>query len=108
MPAGDYCILIGSLHEFTPSEGGGLGYVNGQYFSLGLERATFEKTSGAAICGAIVEDRDTVLVVQAAEGLLPPIAQMKTRFALDQRTRNFALYLGDTQVGAIHTATTRT
>lgn len=183
IPAGDHCILIGRVHEFTHNTGAGLGYVNGQYFSLGLERAAFEETSGTAICGAIVEDDDTVLMVQTADGLRPPhcthsergrlindlretlvsrgivadlgqaysvfesvkprahftyflatghietptdgivavpiadltnqtfasapIARMMTRFALEQRTRNFALYLGDTEDGAIHTATTR-
>jgi len=30
-----------------------------------------------------------------------------TRFALEQQTRNFALYLGDTEDGAIHSSTTR-
>ena len=183
IPAGDHCILIGRVTEFAHVDGAGLGYVNGQYFSLGLERAAFEETSGAAICGAIVEDGDTVLMVQTADGLRPPhcthsergrlindlretlvrrgivadlgqaysvfestkprahytyflatghietptdgivavpiadladqtyasapIARMMTRFALEQQTRNFALYLGDTEDGAIHSSTTR-
>lgn len=180
---GDHCILIGRVEEFAHVDGSGLGYVNGQYFSLGLERAAFNETSGTAICGAIIEDRDTVLMVQTVGGLRPPhrthsergrlindlretlvckgivadlgqaysvfesvkphahyayflarghiekptagivavpiadlasqtfasapVSRMMTRFALEQQTRNFALYLGDTEDGAIHNATTR-
>lgn len=178
IPAGDHCILIGRVDDFTHASGAGLGYVGGQYFSLGLERAAFEETSGPAICGAIVEDDDRVLMVQSKDGLRPPqcthtergrlindlrdtlankgitaelgqaysvfestkprahhtyflatgqltapssdviavpiaelpdrtfatpaIGRMMTRFALESQTRNFALYLGDTEDGAIH------
>ncbi|MEH6644657.1 flavin reductase family protein [Sulfitobacter sp.] len=69
--AGDHCILIGRIEGFTHVDGSGLGYVNGKYFSLGLERAAFDETSGTAICGAIVEDGDTVLMVQTVDGLQP-------------------------------------
>jgi len=183
VPAGDHCILLGRVVDFSHADRAGLGYVNGQYFNLGLERAAFVETSGTAICGAIVEDGENVLMVRTAEGLRPPhcthiergrlinelretlvskgiaadlgqaysvfesakprahytyflatghiktpnadiiavpiadlanqtfasapIARMMTRFALEHQTRNFALYLGDTEDGAIHTATTR-
>lgn len=181
--AGDHCILVGEVVDFARTEGLGLGYVGGQYFSLGLERAAFDATEGPAICGAIIEDGDTVLMVQTKDGLRPPqcthtergrlindlrdtligkgiradlgqaysvfesknprthstyflatghietasaeiiavpiaelenqtftstpIGRMMTRFALEQQSRNFALYLGDTEDGAIHNATTR-
>jgi flavin reductase (DIM6/NTAB) family NADH-FMN oxidoreductase RutF len=183
IPAGDHCILIGRVGEFAHAETAGLGYVNGQYFSLGLERAAFDDPRGTAVCGAIIEDGDTVLMVQTKEGLRPPhcthsergrlindlhetlvskgimadlgqayslfesvkprahftyflatghietpiaeivavpiddlanrtfasapIARMMNRFALEHLTRNFSLYLGDTEDGAIHTITTR-
>ena len=183
VPAGDHCILVGEIMNFSHNEGLGLGYVGGQDFSLGLERAAFNSTEGQAICGAIIEDGDTVLMVQTKDGLRPPqcthtergrlindlrdtliskgiradlgqaysifeskkprthstyflatghietasaeviavpiaelesqafanaaIGRMMTRFALEQQTRNFALYLGDTEDGAIHNATTR-
>lgn len=183
IPAGDHCILIGRVTDFKQTDTAGLGYVNGQYFSLGLERAAFDEASGTAICGAIIEDGDNVLMVQTKCGLRPPqcthtergrlindlretlvskgivadlgqaysvfesvkprthytyflatghietptadvvavpiadlanqtfasapIARMMTRFALEQQTRNFALYLGDTEDGAIHNTTTR-
>ncbi len=178
VPAGDHCILIGEVADFAQSGDAGLGYVGGQYFSLGLERAAFEETSGPGICGAIIEDGDRVLMVRTDDGLRPPhcthtergrlvtdlreallskgisaelgpaysvfdsakprthhtyflatgkarnappdivaiptadlpqqtfaspaIGRMMTRFALESRTRNFALYLGDTEEGAVH------
>ena len=181
IPAGDHCILIGEVADFAHPGGAGLGYVGGQYFSLGLERAAFQEPSGPAVCGAIVEDGDRVLMVRTADGLWPPhsthmergrliddlrgtlaqkgimaklgqvysvfdsaaprthhtyflakgrivapspdivavqvadlpqqnfatapIGRMMIRFALESRTRNFALYLGDTEEGAIHAIT---
>ena len=183
VPAGDHCILIGQIDDFMHSGKAGLGYVGGQYFSLGLERAALEEPSGPATCGAIVEDGDCVLMVQTEEGLRPPhcshtergrlindlrttleskgitaeigqaysvfegskprahytyflatgqmikqspdiiavpiadlpnqkftsapIARMMTRFALEQRSRNFSLYLGDTEDGVLHDQTAR-
>ena len=183
IPAGDHCILIGQIEDFVHTEAMGLGYVGGQYFSLGLERAAFEPASGQPNCGAIIEDGDRVWLESTPQGLRPPqialgdrsqlllqmremlvnkgfaaelgqaysifedtkrrqhytyflatghclrpdenivpvpiadlpdapfatpaIARMMTRFALEQQTRNFALYLGDTEDGAIHNATTR-
>lgn len=184
IPAGDHCVLIGEVTGFSHAGHSGLGYVGGQYFSLGLERAAFDETSGTAICGAIIEDGDKVLLVQTPEGLRPPqtthidrgrliadlrdtlaakgisvelghaysvfeglknhrhhtyflatghmtgpspdivsvpipelpqaqftspaIATMMTRFALEARTRNFALYLGDAEQGAVHNQPERT
>jgi flavin reductase (DIM6/NTAB) family NADH-FMN oxidoreductase RutF len=177
-PAGDHCILIGEVAEFAHADRPGLGYVGGQYFSLGLERAAFDETTGPAVCGAIIEDAGHVLLIETPEGFRPPhsihsdrgrlisdlhdtltakgiraqlghaysifdgvntrehhtsflasghvvqpspdikavpisalsglqyttpaIGRMMTRFALESRTRNFALYLGDSEQGAIH------
>ncbi len=72
LPAGDHCILIGEVTAFRHAGGPGLGYAGGQYFSLGLERAAFDQSSGAAICGAIVEDGDHVLLERTTQGLRPP------------------------------------
>ncbi len=72
LPGGDHCILIGEVTAFHHSGGSGLGYVGGQYFSLGLERAAFDQRGGTAICGAIVEDGDHVLLEQTPQGLHPP------------------------------------
>ncbi|HSF90621.1 MAG TPA: flavin reductase family protein [Paracoccaceae bacterium] len=177
-PAGDHCILIGQVAAFEHSDRQGLGYVGGQYFSLGLERSAFEETSSTAVCGAIVEDGDNVLLVRTEDGFRPPqsthadrgrlitelqdtlagkgitaelgqaysvfegdktrahqayflatgsvtqpsadivsvpindlpqlayttpaIGRMMNRFALEARTRNFSLYLGNTENGAVH------
>lgn len=182
IPAGDHCILIGSVQDFTHAEGRGLGYASGQYFSLGLERAALEQASDQAICGAIIERDHHVLLEETVEGFRPPqvvladrgrlrrditeglaargipvrldaaysvfnvgpahhayflarpagdvrgknlqtvaihdlptldyttrpIADMMTRFALESRTRSFALYLGDAERGDIHTLPERT
>ena len=184
VPAGDHCILIGQVDAFSHADAAGLGYVNGHYFSLGLERAPFVEKSGPAVCGAIVESGDSVLMVVTKDGLRPPhcthtergrlindlrdtliakgidanlgqaysvfesvaprahntyflatghiktpnsgivavpiadlaqqsfasapIARMMSRFALEQQTRTFGLYLGDTEEGATHHSTLRT
>ncbi|WP_298803583.1 flavin reductase family protein [uncultured Lentibacter sp.] len=79
IPAGDHAILMGEVTDFAHAQTAGLGYVSGQYFSLGLERAAFEDPHGPAICGAIVEDGDHVLMVQTNAGLHPPQCAHKDR-----------------------------
>lgn len=183
IPAGDHAILLGEVCGYSHSEGRGLGYAGGQYFSLGLERAALETVSGAVVYGAIIEQGDTVLLERTENGLRPPqitrhdrgslrdelhsalngygvdaeigaaysvyddtrtrthysyfladatvlrddsplipvpirnlaaqqfthpaIAEMMARFALESRTRSFALYLGSTERGDVHTLSTR-
>jgi flavin-dependent trigonelline monooxygenase, reductase component len=183
-PAGDHAILIGEVTEFRHEPRPALGYLGGQYFSRGLEGAAFDQTSGTAVCGAIIEDGDRVLLERTPQGLCPPqcttinrgrliaelqqtleakgitaelgqaysvfegrrdrvqysyflaigqrletasdivsvptlelpaqtyptsaIAQMMTRFAVEAQTRSFALYLGDTEDGAIQRPPKRT
>lgn len=178
MPAGDHSILIGEVLGFAHAEGQGLGYASGQYFSLGLERSALESTGGTAICGAIVEVGDQVLLEKTGGGFRPPqiaapdrsglrdalgdalgglgieaeigpaysvfddrrsgthyayflasgqvlvqaanvhavpvcdlpslsyttpaIAEMMARYAREARTQSFALYVGDTQSGDVH------
>lgn len=186
--AGDHCILIGQVQDFTQAQRPGLGYVGGQYFSLGLERAALEDSAenatGEAVCGAIIEAAGHVLLEQTPEGYRPPqvisedrgrlrqnlkielmtrgidarlgqaysvfddrenrahyayilakssevaiveplvlvpihdlaslpystpaIASMMARFALEARTGDFALYLGDTLRGDVHALQKRT
>ncbi|MDB4087682.1 flavin reductase family protein [Amylibacter sp.] len=72
IPTGDHCVLIGQVDDFKLSEEPGLGYVGGQYFSLGLERAAFNKTVSNAICGAIIEDGENIILIKSADGLHPP------------------------------------
>ena len=183
LPAGDHLILIGEVQDFAHRPERGLGYAGGKYFSLGLERAALESTSGTAICGAIIEQGDAVLLEKTPDGYRPPqitrpdrgqlrqdlineigargitaklgpaysvfddpqnrthyayflasgtvatsdtihavairdlpaltyttpaIGEMMTRYAIEARTRSFALYLGDTQRGDVHSLTERT
>lgn len=70
--AGDHCVLIGEVQDFSHAQGRGLGYAGGQYFSLGLERAALEGASGTTVCGAIIECGGTVLLERAPEGYRPP------------------------------------
>lgn len=72
VPAGDHCILIGEVLEVTQADGRGLGYADGQYFSLGLEREALDQPSGPVVCGAIIEQDGHVLLERTADGLRPP------------------------------------
>lgn len=178
--AGDHCLLLGRVTAFGQHEGRGLGYADGRYFSLGLERNMLETTRRQVICGAIVETPGHVLLEKTPQGYRPPqiactdrtrlrpdlladlsrrgviaelgavysvfddasaqsayilaqakrplstqleavplkrlstlayttqpIADMMARFALESRTRDFGLYLGDALHGETHTHTER-
>ena len=72
VPAGDHCILIGQVDAFSHAEGRGLGYADGAYFSLGLERAALHQTRPHVVCGAIITSGDTVLLEETARGFRPP------------------------------------
>jgi len=84
LPAGDHQILIGKVTDFSQSEGRGLGYAGGQYFSLGLERAALEQTEGRAICGAIIAVGDAVLLEQTPDGYRLPQIERSDRGQLRQ------------------------
>ncbi|MDG1737066.1 MAG: flavin reductase family protein [Paracoccaceae bacterium] len=71
MTTGDHSILLGEVREFTHNNNPGLGYSGGQYFSLGLERAASETTSGTAVCGAIIAQGDHVLLERTPDGFRP-------------------------------------
>lgn len=70
--AGDHCVLIGKVAAFHHAQTPGLGYVSGQYFSLGKERAALEHASKVSVLGAIIEDGDTVLLEKTPQGFRPP------------------------------------
>lgn len=99
IPAGDHCILVGKVQDFTQSQGRGLGYAGGQYFSLGLERAAFEQPAGDAICGAIIEQDGRVLLENTSDGFRPPQISLPDRGRLRQgltdglRARGIAVQL---------------
>ena len=79
IPAGDHVILLGEVLEFSHASGRGLGYANGQYFSLGLERAALDAAMGATLCGAIIEHGGFVLLQQTPEGFRPPQTALLNR-----------------------------
>ena len=82
--AGDHSILIGEVRDFSHDSGRGLGYVGGQFFSLGLERAALEHAGPSALCGAIIRHGDTVLMERTGDGFRPPVALAQSRDNLRQ------------------------
>ncbi|MEM9439190.1 MAG: flavin reductase family protein [Pseudomonadota bacterium] len=118
IPAGDHIILIGAIQDYACSGSRGLGYVGGQYFSLGLERraAAAPKPGHAAIVGAIVEYDGQILLENTKHGLCPPQLQIgdhsRVRQALDDYLtgKGLSVSLGsaysifdDRQSGILHT-----
>ncbi|MGI9306605.1 MAG: flavin reductase family protein [Gammaproteobacteria bacterium] len=71
--AGDHLILIGRVCNFGASGRAGLGYFNGGYFSLSMERQAAESASGMRpVAGAIVEYNGRILLRETADGMQPP------------------------------------
>lgn len=77
--AGDHAILIGAVQSFEQRAGRGLGYADGQFFSLGLERAALEHSGNTALGGAIITCGDTVLLERTEAGYRPPQCLAKHR-----------------------------
>jgi len=99
LPAGDHCILIGQVQDYTHTGAPGLGYVGGQYFSLGVERAALDNTLETAVCGAIIKDAGHVLLEQTPHGFRPPQmtstdrGQMRRNLCKDLEARGIKLQL---------------
>ncbi|MFK7869535.1 MAG: flavin reductase family protein [Roseobacter sp.] len=79
LEAGDHNILIGKVLDVTHAEGRGLGYAQGQYFSLGLERDALAPVHKGAICGAIIQHGHHVLLERTPQGLRPPQVSLPDR-----------------------------
>ena len=79
VPAGDHALLMGRVESVNYTEGRGLGYANGGYFSLGLEREALEQSSGPVVCGAILEVNDHVLLEETPQGYRPPQIERANR-----------------------------
>ncbi|WP_299546648.1 flavin reductase family protein [uncultured Tateyamaria sp.] len=79
LDAGDHSILIGRVQSFTHVGGRGLGYVGGQYFSLGLERAALDPGRNATICGVIIRQGNHVLMERTPKGFRPPQVSLPNR-----------------------------
>ncbi|MFK8029693.1 MAG: flavin reductase family protein [Gammaproteobacteria bacterium] len=79
--AGDHLLLIGQVEAFETHDKPGLGYSNGGYFSLGLERYAAESPRGGkpTYVGAIIEHRNHVLLTSTPDGWRPPEVQVNYR-----------------------------
>lgn len=84
MEAGDHSILIGEVRAFSHTAGRGLGYADGQFFSLGLERAALDSSSDRIVGGAIITDGNSVLLERTDTGLCPPHVVVDDRVHLLQ------------------------
>ncbi|MGI9435396.1 MAG: flavin reductase family protein [Geminicoccaceae bacterium] len=90
IPAGDHVVLIGAVQDYACSDATGLGYVGGQYFSIGLERRAHAapKPGHPAIVGAIVEYDGQVMLETTEQGLRLPHLRIgdtsHVRHALDE------------------------
>ncbi len=64
LEAGDHHLLVGQVLDFSASEGRGLGYASGGYFSLGLEREAAEISTQQkqVSVGVIIEHNGKVLL----------------------------------------------
>lgn len=74
--AGDHIILLGEVTHFDSNEEHGLGYGEGGYFSLELERKASEVENKTlandqhVLAGALLECRDQLLLINKANGKL--------------------------------------
>lgn len=71
VPAGDHSVLIGKITDFTTTGAAGLGYAQGRYFSLGLEKDAVTHEDGSEMSGAIIELLDQVLLEKTPAGYRP-------------------------------------
>lgn len=89
MEAGDHLILIGRIDDFQTSGDIGLGYGNGGYFSLGLERQAAQR-GRTSIAGAIIDYNGHVLLEPVGpQYRLPQIEVPGRSGALDALSGHF-------------------
>lgn len=102
-PAGDHVILIGEVTEFSQSEGRGLGYADGRFFSLGLEHKARDPGARKNICGALVEVDGGVLLKATPDGYRLPECVAPDRTSLRDSLRNELQGLGmEVQLGPVY------
>ena len=77
--AGDHVILLGRIVEANCYGGRGLGYANGNYFSIRLEHDAAAATQAGTIAGIILEHDEMVLLEKTAEGMRPPQIVLQER-----------------------------
>ncbi|MGU9951400.1 MAG: flavin reductase [Gammaproteobacteria bacterium WSBS_2016_MAG_OTU1] len=102
--AGDHIILVGEINEFSHDGGGGLGYVNGGYFSLGLEHRAAEMPTqnGRQIAGAIVEYNGKVLLTKTTDGMRPPQTQANGGGSLAALRQMFENAGMEVEIGSVY------
>lgn len=74
VPAGDHIVMLGRIEAFSHAGRPGLGYGEGGYFSLGLERRsdTQPTKTRSLVVGAILEHEGHILLAQTPQGLRLP------------------------------------
>lgn len=82
IPAGDHVILIGEVIAFDQSGGAGLGYADGQFFSLKRERSARDPSAKTNIAGALIRHQGQVLLVRTPSGYQLPECIVPQKAAL--------------------------
>ncbi|WP_209010994.1 flavin reductase family protein [Labrenzia sp. PHM005] len=82
IPAGDHVILIGEVTAFEQTAGAGLGYAEGQFFSLTRERNARDPSAKMNVVGALVRHQGNVLLEKTADGYRLPECTVPERTAL--------------------------
>ncbi|NOD75612.1 MULTISPECIES: flavin reductase family protein [unclassified Ruegeria] len=101
--AGDHCVLIGQVEAYNYTEIPALGFANGRYFSLGLERGALEPTGLKVVCGAIIEHEGRVLLEKTEAGFRPPQVTLSDRRQLRDSLRRELHACGvDAHLGVIY------
>lgn len=95
--AGDHLVLIGEVTDFETGEGRGLGYADGAFFSLGLERAARDPSVRRNMCGVIPRYLDQVLLEPTDQGFRLPMIETPARMGLRDA---LAAHLADRRVAA--------
>lgn len=101
--AGDHTILIGRILRFGQSEAAGLGYAQGNYFSLGLERRAATSSDRPAFAGALIEQNDHILLQRTDRGWTVPILPLDTALGVRERlVQGYAVAGVDVHVGNVY------
>lgn len=101
--AGDHLVLIGQVTTYDTGLGRGLGYANGQFFSLGLERAARDPAAKKNMCGAVLRYLDHVLLEQTGQGYRLPAMTVSDRVGLrDGLASDLAARHVDADLGPVY------
>lgn len=101
--AGDHLVLIGEVTSYDTTQGRGLGYANGQFFSLGLERAARDPAAKKNMCGAVLRYLDCVLMLQTDDGYQLPAMTVSDKVGLrDGLAADLAARHVDADLGPVY------